>query len=170
VTEPVTRDSAPVPAVTRAPSDAAELTDAEKRALREQARRAFIAEQKARLAKTASAASPAKKKGAEPAAIADEPVTPGRSDEDRARDAAMFLRGVLWPVLALGAVLFGYRLEPLSDEAALEDGKSWVPVARRYRWFDVLITWASAPARVVARVKELARKEPPKPATVEGKA
>lgn len=86
-----------------------------------------------------------------------------RTDEDRARDAAMFLRGVLMPVAAFAAGWFGYRLDLASftEAHALEDGRAWTPLLRRYAWLDLVVTWASAPARLVARVRELARRKEP---------
>lgn len=76
---------------------------------------------------------------------------PARADENRARDAAVFLRG-LFRVASLFAFLFGYRVVPLTRDEAREDAGSWVPLARRYRWFDLAITWAGAPVSLVERL------------------
>lgn len=150
---------------TAAPAPAAppELTAKEKRALREQVRRDFKAKEAERLGVEAAKKAPAKE--AEP-----EKQDPARTDAERAADAAVFLRGVVWPLTALGAWLFGYDLGELTEAMAREDAAAWVPLARRYRWLDLLVTWASAPARLIRRVRDLARKraapEPPKePAT-----
>lgn len=145
------------PAPTAAP--AVELTLKEKRALREQARREFKASKRAELAAQdgAKAAPPAG--GAAPATAA-----PQRTDDERTRDAAVFLRGVLFPLLSVVALLIGYRLDPLSETAAAEDATAWVPILRRYGWADSLVTWVGAPARLVARLRQLAhRKEPKEP-------
>jgi hypothetical protein len=144
----------------------AELTAKEKRAARERARRAVEAEERERI-KAARAEKEAAPASAPAAATPAAPAAPTRTDEDRARDAAAFLRGVVFPVLALFAPLFGHRLElaAFSETAAAEDARSWVPLCVRYRWLDLLVSWATMPARLVARVRELARpKEPSGPA------
>lgn len=157
------------------PSAGNKLTPAEKRALREQARREFKAQEAARFA-----AAKAGTDGGTPAAAAGGPAAaPGtppdpstRTDADRARDAAVALRGVLMPVAGLFAGFFGYDLvlEEFTEKQAGEDARAWVPILARYRWLDVAVTWMSAPARLVARVRELARKRPPaSSATVEVK-
>lgn len=145
-----------------------ELTAKEKRALREEARREFKASEKARIAATSTAgkkAAPAE--GAAPSAAASPAapplVAPDRTDAERAKDAAVFLRGVVWPFLALVAGLFGFHLDALTEPAAAEDGRAWVPLARRYRVIDALFTWGSAPARLVARVRELGSRRPKPP-------
>lgn len=80
-----------------------------------------------------------------------------RNDEDRARDASVFLQGV-WLVAGAVAWLFGWELDKLEEREAVEDGKSWVPIARRYSWFDVVITWAAAPVNLFRRVKAKLRR------------
>ena len=139
-----------------APAPAVELTPADKKRVREEARREFKARELARIAaKSAPAAAPA---GAPAPAAASTPADPTRTDAQRAADAAVFLRGVLWPFLGVGAYLAGYTLREFTVAMSVEDAASWVPLARRYRWVDLLITWAGAPARVLARVRELAQK------------
>lgn len=144
-----------------------ELTAKEQRRVREEARREALAKFKAAEVERLTAAE-AKKRGTPapsqsaagtaPAAAPAEPLDPTRTDADRRADAAVFLRGVVWPVASLGAWLFGYDLAELTEAMAKDDAGSWVPLARRYRWLDLLFTWAGAPARLIARVKELKRK------------
>ncbi len=152
-----------VPPAVPATPKAAELTPKDKRALREQARREFKAAELERLA----AASPVKGQAEPPPSQADAPADSTRTDAQRAADAAVFLRGFLMPLLSLLAYPFGWSLDlaKFTEAQAKEDGAAWVPVARRYRWVDVLITWAGVPARITARVRELAQRRPPKEAT-----
>jgi len=148
----------PVPNPPKAP----EPTPAEKRALREQARREFRAAERARLEAEAKAkAGPAPGEAKAPAAAAD--AGPARTDADRVADTAHFLRGVFMPVLSVLALPFGYRLR-LADftaEKATDDAAAWLPIVRRYRWLDLVVTWAALPSRIVARVRELAERRPP---------
>lgn len=139
------------------------------KAIREAARREVKAEEKARIEaelreKTGGAAKPAAPAAA-PGAAAAPAAAPERKPEDSARDCAVFLRGVLFPLLALVARPFGYRLDlaAFTEAQAAEDAKAWVPLLRLYPTLDRVVAWVSAPARVVARVRELARpreKEP----------
>lgn len=153
-----------------APAAEVELTAKELRALREEARREakgkFKAAEVERLttaeAKKRGVPAPTSAPGAVQPSPAAEPIDPTRTDGDRRADAAVFLRGVVWPVASLGAWLFGYDLAELTEAMAKDDAASWVPLARRYRWLDLLFTWAGAPARLIARVKELKRKREPK--------
>jgi hypothetical protein len=137
----------------------------EVRALREQARREVLAEEKDRIAKDRAA----KGKAPAPAAKAEPPagapstpaeLDPARTDAHRAADAAMFLRGVLWPVVGGVAWLVGWDVDPYTAAMAAEDSTAWVPLARRYRVVDLVITWAGVPARLMARIKELAHRRP----------
>lgn len=148
------------------------LSPKEKRALREQARRAVLAEEKARIAAaraperaaTPAAPVPAASSGSEPPA--PPPTTTERTDDDRVKDAAAMLSGVLFPLLSLCALPFGYHLalDEFTDAKALEDAKSWVPLLRRYRWLDLACTWVGMPARLIRRVRELARPRSAPPA------
>jgi hypothetical protein len=167
---PATRAGTPAAAAPAAKPPAVELTAKEQRALREEARREARAKFKAAEVERLTDAE-AKKRGvpapsSAPAAApspAGEPLDPNRTDGDRRADAAVFLRGVVWPLLSLGSLLLGFDLGELTEAMAKEDAASWVPLARRYRWLDLLFTWAGAPARLIARVKELKRKREPKP-------
>ncbi len=106
----------PVPALV----PAVELTPKDKKALREEARRAFKAAEVARIAaKTAPAPAPA---GATTPAAAPAPLDPARTDAQRTADAAVFLRGVLFPLLGLGAFLFGYTLAELTPWTSSSPG------------------------------------------------
>lgn len=150
------------------PAAAPALSPSEKRALREQARREFKAQEAARLA-AAKAAEAGGTPAGTPAAPADPaaaPADPARTDAERARDAAVALRGVLMPIVAVLAGFFGYRLalDEFTEAQAAEDARAWVPILARYRWLDSAVTWASAPARLAARVRQLARKKDPTPA------
>lgn len=134
-----------------------ELTAKEKRALREEARREFKASEKARIAATSTAgkkAAPAE--GAAPAAAAE----PEYSDAQLREATAHFLRGVLFPLLSVLVLPFGYRLDlaALSDAHARDDAAAWLPMLRLYGWLRAVVTWTAVPARLVARVRELARK------------
>lgn len=148
-----------------------ELTPKEQRALREEARRearskfkeAEVERLTAAEAKKRGVPAPSSAPAAAPSAPAAEPLDPTRTDADRRSDAASFLRGVVWPLLTLGSWIFGYDLGELTEKMAAEDAASWVPLARRYRWLDLAFTWTGAPARLIARVKELKRKREPKP-------
>jgi hypothetical protein len=150
--------------VPAAPVKPPELRAEEKRALREQARREFRAAERERLEAAAKPAAPAAGKATATPGAAPAPADPDRTDAQRAADAAVFLRGFLLPVLSLLAYPFGWRLrvESFTAEQAREDAAAWVPVARRYRWVDLVITWAGVPARLVARVRELAERRAPK--------
>jgi hypothetical protein len=150
------------------------LSPKERRAARERARREVQAAERARIAAARAPEGPITPPGTPEASTAavEAPRAPGalvRTDEERARDAAIALRGVLLPAVALLASLFGYRLalEDFTEAKAAEDARAWVPILARYRWLDVAVTWASAPARLLARVRELARKVEPKPAAEE---
>lgn len=152
------------------------LSPKQRKALREQARRDALRAERERIeAKRASdradtrAAAPEAAPPPAPAAVAAPPppsADPSRTDEDRARDAGMFLRGVVMPLASFVAGFFGHRLElaAYTEAQALEDGKSWVPLMCRYPWLDSLVTWASAPARFIARVRGLAKPKPTEPA------
>lgn len=156
MSEPVP-DTVPANGATATPAPAPELSPKEKRALREKARREFRASERERLAAEAAAAAPAPEK--------ETTADPSRTDGQRASDAAVFLRGVLFPFLSLLAYPFGYRLKlaDFTEAKAREDAACWVPVARRYRFIDLLILWAGVPARIVARVRELVERREPKP-------
>lgn len=157
-TAPTQPKPATPPAATRAP-ELPELSAADKKALREQARREFRAAERERLEAQAAGKAPPPKAGATAPAPADaDQVDPTRTDAQRAADAAAFLRGVVWPIAGLAAWLFGYDLGELTEAMAREDAASWVPLARRYRLVDLAITWAGAPARLIARVKALKTK------------
>lgn len=146
-----------------APVAVVELTPKEKRAAREAARRAVIQAERERIeaARAATAPADAPTRAAAPTAQLDQPKP--RDDDERAADAAIFLRGVLFPLLAVLATVFsGFRLdlEKFTAKQAEDDARAWVPVLRRYRSLDVLVTWVGVPARLVSRVRELAvRKE-----------
>lgn len=155
-------DTPPAPVPAELPP--VELTAEAKKKLREQARREAEAKFKAteveRLMAAKTGAAPPPKVA--PGAPAAEPVDPNRTDAMRAADAAVFLRGVLWPVLSVLALFTPWELAELTEAMSKEDGAAWVPVARRYRWVDLLITWAGVPARLVARVRSLAVRRKPK--------
>lgn len=144
-----------------------ELTPADKRALREKARREFQAAERERLAaeKAAKTGAPAAGTKAAPGAAETPPPAEldARTDAQRQADAAVFLRGVVWPVASVLAWLFGWELGDLTDAMAKDDAASWVPLARRYRWLDLAFTWAGAPARLAGRVRELAHRRQAKP-------
>jgi len=139
------------------------LSRKEERAAREAARRLVVAKEAARIEADRAAKAAGTPGGTPAAAAAPGPVAPLRTDADRARDAAAFLRAVLMPMVALLALPFGYRLDlaAFTDAQAAEDARAWVPLLAKYGWLDRLCTWAGAPARIVARVRELARKREP---------
>lgn len=146
--------------------EAPELSPKEKRALREQARREFKAAERARLAAERApedAGTPASAPAPVAAAAAAPPAPPERTDADRARDAALFLRGVLFPLLSILAGVVGYQLtlDKFTEAQAADDAKAWVPILGRYAWLDRLVAAVTLPARTVARVRELARKKEP---------
>lgn len=162
MSDPKPTAPAPAPVAPKLP----ELTGAEKKALREQARREVKAAEKARLeaeAEKKAAPAPATKAAALAAPLQ---LEADRTDTQRVADAANFLRGVLMPIIGVLAFPFGYRLRlaDFSPEKAREDATAWVPVVRRYRWIDLVITWAGVPARIVSRVRELAERRTNEPA------
>lgn len=78
-------------------------------------------------------------------------LAPVRTDEDRRKDSATFLQ-TLYGVADFVAGFLGYQVTPLKDGEASEDAPYLVPLARRFLWFDTLITWAGT-LRVVTRLK-----------------
>jgi hypothetical protein len=156
------------------PADAVEeakrkLAPKDLKAIREQARREVRAAEKERLEAEAAAKSGAPK----PPAATSTPGTPAaaaapeRKPEDSTRDCAVFLRGVLMPIVALVARWAGYTLDlaAFTEAKAAEDAKAWLPLLRLYPAVDRAIAWVSAPARLVARVRELAKPREPKEPT-----
>jgi hypothetical protein len=148
------------------------LSPADKKALREQARREFRTAERERL----EAEAAAKAGGApKPAAATSTPApgtpaaaaAPERKPDDSTRDCAVFLRGVLMPLVALLARPFGFTLDlaAFTEAKAAEDAKAWLPLLRLYPAVDRAIAWVSAPARLVARVRELAKPREPKEPT-----
>ena len=148
----------------------AELTAREKKAARERARRAFqksLREQAAAAAAPTNAA-PAGAESAPPTGDAPPAPSSARGDDDRARDLAVFLRGVVYPILAVVALFTPWRLDlsQFTDADAAEEARAWVPLARRYAWLDNVCTWASAPARMVQTVRRIARRKDAAPGVV----
>jgi hypothetical protein len=131
----------------------------EKRRIREEARREFKAKELARIeaASTKTKGAPAEKTATEAPA---KPLEPEFTDAQLRENAALFLRGVLFPVLSVLARPFGYRLDlaSFSEAQAREDGAAWVPVLRLYGWLRTVVSWTAIPARLTARVRDLARK------------
>jgi len=141
------------------------LSPKEMRAAREAARREVVAKEAARIEAARAAAQGGTPEGT-PAAKDEAPATPDRTDADRLKDATAMLRGVLFPVLGVVSLLFGYTLDldAFTDTKAAEDARAWVPLLRRYRWLDLACTWVGAPARTIARVRELAKRREQKTA------
>jgi hypothetical protein len=139
-------------------AEAPQLDARARKAARERERRRMAKEQRERLRETAPAEPAASAPAAAPAAL-DAPA--GRTDDDRARDLAVFLRGVIYPVLAVVAMFTPWRLDlaAFKDADAEEEARAWVPLARRYGWLDSLCTWASAPARMVGTVRRISRRK-----------
>lgn len=143
---------------------AAELSAKDKRKLREQARReaeaAFKAAEVERLKAergiTAAPAKPAPAPAVQPAPAPDVPA-----DAVLASWAAVFLRGVLYPVISLGARLFGGRLDldRYTVTRAEADASAWVPLLREYSTLRALVKWTTVPARVVATARELFKRD-----------
>lgn len=151
------------PALSAAPSpDApAPLTPYQRRKAREREREA--AREKRRAARQTKAIGSAQDPSTEGSKRPSVAEAPERSDRERAADLAVFLSGVIWPVLSLVSRIFGWDLSPLDAAEAAEDAAAWVPAARRYRWLDIAATWAAAPARLVARVRQHAKRRERKP-------
>jgi hypothetical protein len=141
-----------------------ELTAKERRAAREEARRQVVAAEKARLQAAALA-----KDGKAPPATASAPAAPVAPVEPLPPDAvlvgwvAVFLRGVLYPVLSLGARLFRGSLDLRRyDEArAKAEAAAWVPLLKEYGWLRGVVKWTTVPAQVVATVRDLFNKAKP---------
>lgn len=137
-----------------------ELTPKDKKRLREEVRREFKAAERERMEKAAASktgAAPSEKSAAPAASSAPEPEF---TDPQLRENAAHFLRGVLFPFLALLALPFGYRLDlkKLTEAQARDDAAAWVPVLRLYGWLRAVVTWTAVPARLFARLRELAVK------------
>jgi hypothetical protein len=159
--------TSPVPSRAQ-PSAVPKLTPKQIRAAREAARREVVAREAARIEAaraSTTAGTPAGTPAAAVAVQAAPPAAPERTDAERARDAGVFLRGVLLPVLAALAGFVGYRLDldGYSEAQALDDGRAWVPLLAKYGWLDRLVTSITAPARLIARVRELSRPKPAAP-------
>lgn len=135
------------------PNATERLTPAQVKAAKKAAQLEFLAELRRKRAER-----DAKEPTAPPAA--DAPIE--RSETDRRRDLAVFLAGV-WLVLRGLARLFGYTLDPLSDEEASADARAWVPVAERYPKFDRLCVWVAAPVNIVRRVASKLHPRTPEP-------
>lgn len=135
----------------------AQRTPYQKRKLRElEIKRAADERRQKREAKKVKAAPAA---AAPAAAELDEDA---RDDKARAREAAMFWRFVfrlvnliVWP--------FGFRVEKLAPAEAAEDAEYLVPLARKYRWFDVAIRWAALPFVLLERLTAHLKKRDTQP-------
>jgi hypothetical protein len=156
-----------------APETAAYTPSAkERKAARERARRAAIAKVEAEEAARLEAEERAKR-AASPDAVAPQeqeslpaapaPVTPERSDGEREREAAHFLAGVLFPVLAYVCPWFfaGWTLdlEGFTAAQASADATTWPGLMRAHPWLDRLVRWASPVAAIVARARAIARRK-----------
>jgi hypothetical protein len=153
-------EPAATPAVPAAPG-LPELSPKDKKRVREEARREFKAAELERLGKAAEKKTAL---AAPSAASAAAPVEPTYTDAQLREAAAVFLRGVLFPVLSVLVLPFGFRLEleKFTEPASRDDAAAWVPVLRLYGWLRTVVVWASVPARLVARVRELkVRRERP---------
>jgi hypothetical protein len=81
-----------------------------------------------------------------------------RTDEDRERDAAVFLV-VVWMIARFFAYFAGFKLAEYTPEERKKDAFAWVPVARRYGSFDTLITWVAVPAVLMQRIESKMRRK-----------
>ncbi len=153
---PATPETGPAEPVEPTPS--APSTAYQRRKQREAAR--LAAAEKRRAAREA-------RKAGKPAAEAkpDAPADleePDRDDKQRRREAAMFWRFV-GRVASMLAWPFGYTFERITAAEAQEDAEYLVPLAVRYRWFDVAIRWAAIPFVLVERLSsKLKAREPAK--------
>jgi hypothetical protein len=151
--------------------DAFEILPApEKKKIRESARRIVKAREIERIEaeRAEKGKAPAPKASASNASAPAPEADRTRTDDQRAKDAAEFLTGCLYPLAALVAWFTPWKLDlaKVSDAQALDDGRAWVPLARRYAFVDGLITWASLPARLGRRIRAMASprsKAPPPP-------
>jgi len=169
MTAPVRADAQETPAVKLSPKERKRIREAERRAFAKQERERIAAARAEKSAGTrVDAPAPVPEPAASPAEVPSvppsAPVGPERTDEDRARDAAHFLRGVVMPLVSVVLGFFGRHLDlaAYTDAQALEDGKAWVPLCRRYALLDSLVTWASAPARLLSRTRSLTRAGKPR--------
>lgn len=154
--KPASPPPSPVPAAVPAP---VALTPAEKRALREKARREFQATERERLAVTAAekAGAPAAKPKATPGVDALPSDIP--PPDVLVGWVAVFLRGVVYPVLSLAAHLPPMRgrldLARYTPAMARDEAAAWLPLVQEYATFRAVVRWTTIPARLLENVHDL---------------